>query len=150
MKLEDITTKNFHYSEFFYSKTAKEKNINNTTSNKAILKNLVYTASQIQKIRELLKKPIIITSGYRCEYLNKLVGGSVNSYHLIGQAVDFVCPKFSNNPNDIIKAIKKSGFEVDQCIAEFTKNSQWVHISFLKKPRNSFLIYDRGTYRKLD
>ena len=104
--LESITTKDFHYSEFFRSSTARQNNIDNSTSNKSILKNLKFTAQQLQKVRNLLDKPIIITSGFRCEYLNTLVSGSTGSYHLIGSAVDFVCPEFGE-PNDVIKAIQK-------------------------------------------
>ena len=33
---------------------------------------------------------LIITSGYRCENYNREVGGVSDSYHLKGQAVDFV------------------------------------------------------------
>jgi len=147
--LESITTKDFHYSEFFRSSTARQNNIDNSTRNKSILKNLKFTAQQLQKVRNLLDKPIIITSGFRCEYLNTLVSGSTGSYHLIGSAVDFVCPEFGE-PNDVIKAIQKSGIEVDQCIAEYSGKSRWVHISFLKQPRNKFLIYRYGKYTLLD
>lgn len=146
--IEKISTKNFHYTEFFYSSTAERLGIDNKTDNFAILRNLRYTALQIQKVRDLLEHPIIITSGYRCEELNETVGGSSGSYHLIGQAVDFICPKFGT-PNEIIKAIQESNIIVDQCIAEYTYDADWVHISFLKQPRNSFLIYQNDKYIKL-
>ena len=46
---------------------------------------------KLQKLREYLKKPIIITSGYRTSSYNKEVGGAANSYHCKGQAVDIYC-----------------------------------------------------------
>ena len=36
-----------------------------------------------------IDKPIHINSGYRCKELNKAVGGTENSYHMKGLAVDF-------------------------------------------------------------
>ena len=38
----------------------------------------------LDPIREKFGKPITVTSGYRCEKLNKLVGGKPNSQHLKG------------------------------------------------------------------
>jgi len=43
----------------------------------------------LQKIRDELG-PMIITSGYRCREHNEIVGGSENSYHLRGWAVDVI------------------------------------------------------------
>lgn len=36
--------------------------------------------------------PLKISSGYRCEYHNKEIGGSKNSQHVKGNAVDILCP----------------------------------------------------------
>lgn len=33
-------------------------------------------------------RPVIISSGFRCEEHNKAVGGSLNSQHLLGKAAD--------------------------------------------------------------
>lgn len=40
-------------------------------------------------VREHFAKPVIITSGYRCETYNRKVGGAAKSMHLTGKAVDF-------------------------------------------------------------
>lgn len=42
----------------------------------------------LQKIRDHFNKPITITSGYRTATHNKKVGGTKNSYHLVGMASD--------------------------------------------------------------
>ncbi len=47
--------------------------------------NLVYN---LQKLRDAFGLPIHITSGYRCSSHNRAIGGSVNSQHLKGKAVD--------------------------------------------------------------
>ena len=44
----------------------------------------------IQKIRDHFGKPVIITSGLRCNKYNSEVGGDPNSRHKTGYAVDFV------------------------------------------------------------
>lgn len=44
----------------------------------------------LQRVREHFKKPVIITSAYRTPAHNKKVGGTSKSYHLRGEAADFV------------------------------------------------------------
>ncbi|WFD12023.1 YcbK family protein [Tepidibacter hydrothermalis] len=43
----------------------------------------------LEKLREIIKKPIIINSGYRTVSYNKRCGGSPKSQHLVGNAIDF-------------------------------------------------------------
>ena len=40
------------------------------------------------ELRNILEKPVYITSGYRCSRYNHQIGGVANSYHRIGLAVD--------------------------------------------------------------
>jgi uncharacterized protein YcbK (DUF882 family) len=47
-----------------------------------------YLILRLQKERDILKDPILIDSGYRCQRHNKYVGGKAGSYHLIGKAAD--------------------------------------------------------------
>jgi uncharacterized protein YcbK (DUF882 family) len=46
--------------------------------------------SGLQQLRDQVKVPIIITSGYRCTEYNKKIKGARNSYHLSGDAADIV------------------------------------------------------------
>lgn len=39
-------------------------------------------------LRNILERPVYITSGYRCSRYNNQVGGVANSYHRIGLAAD--------------------------------------------------------------
>lgn len=55
-----------------------------------VLNNLYKLANRIQVIRDLINKPIHITSGYRSPVHNKNVGGEQNSYHIKGMAADIV------------------------------------------------------------
>ena len=43
---------------------------------------------KLVSLREMLGKPIYITSGYRCTEYNQKVGGIKNSYHKLGLAAD--------------------------------------------------------------
>lgn len=72
-----------------------------------------------------------VTSAFRTDSENEACGGSKNSQHLIGDAVDLK-PLDLSLDNFILK-IKNSGFEFDQLI----KYRTFVHISFtrLRKPR---------------
>lgn len=44
----------------------------------------------LQKIRDHFKRPITITSAYRCAIHNRNVGGATGSYHSQGKAADIV------------------------------------------------------------
>ena len=51
------------------------------------------TARSFQQLRDHLQIPLRITSGFRCQKHNKSVGGSDNSYHKLGTAVDIAVPE---------------------------------------------------------
>ena len=68
-------TKNFRLSEFG---DVPKKYIDNITE----------VAVELQKVRDILCNPIIITSGYRSPEYNKAIGGARHSQHLFGKAAD--------------------------------------------------------------
>lgn len=134
----------FTLEEMIYSDTARLYNINNKPTSD-IIKNLGYLSNNLlEQIRTLVGKPVIITSGYRCEELNRKVGGSPTSQHRYGQAADIRVKGIS--PKTLYLIIKQSGLEYDQLIHEKTKNTEWVHISFTKHNRKQNLIYKDGKY----
>jgi len=49
----------------------------------------------LQKVRNDIKRPIIILSGCRCPDYNLLVGGTPNSFHTQGKAADIYSPNVS-------------------------------------------------------
>ena len=118
---------NFKISELIHSDTAIKYKINNMpdiNSLDCMLNLIVYC---LQPVRDTLKKPMIISSGFRNSEVNRLVGGAKNSQHLKGQAVDFIVKGMTIN--QIIEIIKKSNIEYDQLINEYNK---WVHISYVR------------------
>ena len=46
--------------------------------------------AKLVELRNIIEKPVYITSGYRCPIYNRKVGGVLNSYHCIGLAADVV------------------------------------------------------------
>lgn len=118
---------NFKMSELIHSNTAVKYNINNMPDINSLDNLLNLIVYCLQPIRELIKKPIIVTSGYRNARVNQLVKGVAASQHLKGQAVDFTIKGM--NPNQIIKIVKESDLEFDQLINEYNK---WTHVSFVK------------------
>jgi len=109
-------TKNFTLEEMVRSQTAKEKKIDNTP-NKEQIDNLKYLCVEIlQPMRELLRRPVIVNSGYRCPALNKAIKGAVNSQHLKGEAADITLGSRALNIT-LFKALKENG-KYDQLIDE--------------------------------
>jgi len=43
-------------------------------------------------LRDLVQRPLQITSGYRCPYYNDFMGGSLLSRHQVGEALDIIKP----------------------------------------------------------
>ena len=53
-----------------------------------VVQTLIGTAHGLEMVRALLQAPILISSGYRSPKVNRAVGGSPNSQHITGHAVD--------------------------------------------------------------
>ena len=125
-------TKNFSLTEFVQSSTAARLGIDNTP-NENELKNIKKTAEYLQVIRDELGVGIYITSGFRCEKLNKAVKGSATSAHRYGSAVDIHAVGLTSTQlaEKIIAIIKAGKIPFDQLILEYpgTPNT-WVHLGF--------------------
>src|SRR5260221_14663561 len=95
---------NFDLSEFVVSRAASARGIDNTPFPAAI-EALGRVAQALERIRAVALNgaPVAITSGFRCQRLNTLLGGSPNSAHMTGNAVDFIAPHFGT-PVDICHA----------------------------------------------
>lgn len=124
--------KYFSISELTYSTKARELHIDNTPFSYSIVDNLTnLTENLLDPIREAWGKPIIITSGYRSDALNKAVGGSKTSAHRSGLAVDVVpenmadFDKFAAFVKDYLK-----DKDYDQLILERKGGSRWLHIGY--------------------
>ena len=128
--------KYFTIKELCKSSTATQKGIDNSP-NSEIVSNLEQLVDNIlDPLREAYGKPIKVNSGYRCEALNKAVGGSKTSYHKTGLAADITGGSKTENKK-IFELAQKLKLSFDQLIDE--NNFSWIHISFSKKPRKQVL-----------
>lgn len=123
-----ILTKHFTLEEFSFSSTAKSRGINNTVPLQYIpsLRNLCEVV--LEPLREQVKEPVIISSGYRCPALNKAVGGTNTSQHMKGEACDI----YMEDKEKLRKwfAILMDG-DFDQLIFERNRRTGhcWIHVS---------------------
>ena len=124
-------TMHFTIEELYASETAKRLGIDNKPSVQKMI-NLVYLAANVlEPLRVAMGEPVKISSGYRCEKLNKAVGGVYNSQHLKGQAAD-ICID-----GDMAKGRRwfnyiRDHLPFDQLIWEHDKSgTYWIHVSFV-------------------
>lgn len=94
----------------------------------------------LEPIRVLLGRPMVITSGWRPDWLNVAIGGSKTSNHRFGLAADIEVVGMS--PRVFALWVEHNapaqGWPIDQCILEFPPNG-WTHLGIAEKPRNQFL-----------
>ena len=138
-----MTTKSyFTVAELCASDTAKKYGIDNTP-NSIVISHLQQLINFLNPLREAWGSSIKVNSGYRCEKLNRFVGGSKTSSHLIGYGVDLipVNGKMDAFKKFIIDYMKNKMF--DQCIIEKSGKTEWVHIGLYNlKGRQRKMIFN--------
>lgn len=114
--------------------TNKELGIDNVFDSAVIINMCMLTHRILQPLRDKLRMPLTINSGYRTLEHNTKIGGARNSQHMKGQAVDFTCYDL-NMAYTILETM-----EFDQLI--WYRN--FIHISYnLGKNRNQIIIKSR-------
>lgn len=106
---------------------------NNTPPAEALAKLRAVVDNVLDPLREAIGMPITITSGYRSPEVNRAIGGSKTSQHMLGEAVDFVCKDMASAFAYILKHLP-----YDQLIWEFGTDAQpdWIHVSYRADGRN--------------
>lgn len=79
--------------------------------------------------------PIHVMSGYRPLVVNRGVGGSLGSQHLVGQAADIISDHMP--ARQVFETIRRMDLPFDQVIDEF---AQWVHVSYGPRHRRQALV----------
>ena len=146
-------SKNFSLVELTKSQQATRLGIENTPSPE-IIKNLKLLCEKVlQPVRDQFG-PVSVSSGYRCDALNRAVGGSKTSDHMTGCAADI---EVSASNLELAKWIAEN-LEFSQLILEFYSPTDpragWVHVSYfpqnLKKQKltaskvNGKVVYTNG------
>jgi uncharacterized protein YcbK (DUF882 family) len=143
-------TENFSLNEMLKSQTALRKGINNKPHEPSVVTNLQTLCEKVlQPVRDKFG-PVTINSGYRCPELNKAVGSSDKSQHMVGQAADIEVPTVSNK--EVAEWIRDN-CDFDQLILEFYNGvdprSGWVHVSYVDADKNrkqALTINKNGTF----
>jgi uncharacterized protein YcbK (DUF882 family) len=134
----DKISKNFRYSEFEYSDTAKKHGIDNTLPEdlrpnvKALVDNVLQPLRDVWGVMK-------INSGYRCKRLNELVGGVETSQHASAEAADVAC----SNPLGLAQLAKDMDLPFDQIGLYPT----FVHISHKKNGKQRGHIFYNKSYK---
>jgi len=124
---------NFTLAEFTKSQTAIRQGLDNTPGEEHLANAKELFENVVQKVRENFGVTVI-NSGYRGPALNEAVGGSSNSQHCKGEAVDIECP---GTANETVAQWIADNLEFDQLILEFAEkgipDAGWVHVSYVSE-----------------
>jgi len=133
-------SKNFTWSEFTKSDTAKRLHINNAITSWEVRDNIIALVEDVlQPLRDAWGGPLFINSGYRCPELNKEVGGVPTSQHVLGQA----CDVGVTDPLALAKLAKRMRLQYDQMIIY----PSIVHFSYKKDGENRGKVLYSAKYR---
>ena len=128
--------KYFTIKELCESNTARQRGIENDPTPE-VKRNLTALVDNVlDPLRTAWGKPITVTSGYRCDALNKAVGGVATSQHRLGQAADLDVGTRADNMK-LFNLIIKLKLPFDQLLFErgnWAVGPDWVHVSY--SPRN--------------
>ena len=89
--------------------------------------------------------PIVISSGYRSEEVNRMCGGAKGSNHLTGCAVDIRCL----GPEQMIRyacllldTADENGWVFDELIQEKRGTTYWIHFAVRPKDNRRKILFD--------
>lgn len=121
--------KYFTFDELTASATARRMGIPNIPSWRERENLRLLVDEVLDPLREAWGKPVIVTSGYRCAMLNRIVGGAANSQHTTGMAADIrtLTDTAADNRKMFDLALDLD-LPFDQLIDEY--GYDWVHISY--------------------
>ena len=145
LNTEQFIGRHFKLKHLIYSNVALNNNINNmpgvdtTPTQTTIINNLKNLMENVVDFIVDRYPLLIISSGYRCQELNKFIGGSNTSQHIFGQAVDIQVPGISSLVlyNFIYNSSLINNW--DQLIWEYPENgnnNSWIHVSYGPQNRN--------------
>lgn len=133
MKISD----HISFKESIKSNTALRRGINNEPDDYQVTNMVGIAHNVFEPLREWVGGPIKINSMFRCEELNRAIGGSSRSQHCEGRAID-LDDTFGYKTNaEMFEYIRKN-LSFDQLIWEFgdDNNPAWVHVSYISKDQN--------------
>lgn len=133
----DNISKHISYEEAIKSQTAVRNGIENIPSEIQLHNMKLVADACFEPLRTWYGKPLKVSSFFRCDELNKKVGGAKASQHTQGKAIDI--DTGSKEENEKLFEWAKANLKYDQLINEY--NFSWIHISFdLGHNRNQIVV----------
>lgn len=132
-------SQHFKLWEFQVSETAARNDVDMTPSDEVLDNLTILCNDYLELLRKELDSPIVITSGFRPMVLNTLIGGSITSSHIDGEAVDF--HSLTYKPIEVCRVIRDMDLDYDQNIHEFGK---WTHLGIGPRRRKQDLTAYRN------
>lgn len=115
-------SKNFTLDEMIRTSTG----IPNIPTDKEIENMRKLVENVLQPLRDYMNRPIIVNSGFRSKEVNKAVGGSKDSGHMLGTAADITMG--SKALNRLVYNYIRDNCEFRQLINEY--NYSWIHVEY--------------------
>ena len=142
--------KYFSIDELSASTEARRMGIDNTPTLVAAANLAALVEAVLDPLREKYGRPIIVSSGYRCQRLNRAVGGSATSQHVSGEAADI----YVTRPREMAELFSLIYYTLpyDQLIWERGTDEApaWIHVSYRRggdmANRYQCLRYDGKKY----
>ena len=125
-KIMESISEHITYDEATLSPTSLRFGIKNYPTSEQLLAMRAVANNCFEPLRKWYGKPIKINSFFRCDELNKKVGGAKNSQHTKGEAIDMSAG--SKEENKKLFDWCKLNLKWDQLIWEY--DGAWIHISF--------------------
>lgn len=140
----------FTLAELIRSEYGDRHDIDNMPASPQVANNLVTLAEGLERVRAVFNRPIFVTSGYRCEMINRGIGGSSNSDHMRGLAADFHVQGVE--PYDVCRTLLP---RPDVGWSKLIHEGSWTHISFPEEGHEperlvltAHFLNGRATYTK--
>jgi zinc D-Ala-D-Ala carboxypeptidase len=115
---------NFTLAELTFSETAIRMG-RDVVPDEAVIANLQYLCETVlEPLRAELGTAIVVSSGYRPDWLNRAIGGSATSEHMSGRAADIRA--INRTPLQVCRVASTMNLPTNQLILEF---GRWCHIS---------------------
>lgn len=120
----------FSLKELCSSDVATQRKIDNFPSFTVVEHLAELTEKILEPLRLAWGSPIKVTSGYRCDALNRAVGGVSTSAHRLGWAADLqpTNGKIDEFGKFVKEWLTKNRIRFDQCLWETQGKTKWVHI----------------------
>jgi len=135
--MSDRISEHVSLKEATKSNTATRLEIKNEPRELDLARMMLIAEKVFEPLRKWVGGPIKVNSFYRSPELNSAIGGSKNSQHCIGCAID-IDDTFGYKTNAQMFDYIKSNLDYDQMIWEFgdDDNCDWVHISYISEDAN--------------